>query len=114
AVLGLAVVQSAAAQTGSIGGTVRDESGSPVSAVQVQVEGETRGTLTDSQGRFLITGVPAGPRVVQARRIGFQTAEETASVTGNGLTEVHFILRSSPLALEAVVVTGQGGEISRR
>ena len=114
ALLTIFAAEPALAQEGSVGGTVLDETGAPVSAAQVQIVGTNRGTLTDARGRYVVTGVPVGPRGVEARRIGFQNAEVEVVVGAGAMAQADLILRASPLALEAVVVTGQGGEISRR
>ncbi|MCG6954789.1 MAG: carboxypeptidase-like regulatory domain-containing protein, partial [Gemmatimonadetes bacterium] len=62
--LGAATV---AAQTGAITGTVvSNQTGEPLSAVQVSVEGTGLGALTQANGKFLILRVPAGTYTVTA------------------------------------------------
>src|SRR5687768_4135901 len=52
-----------AAQTGSVSGRVTDAAtGAPVPNAQVMVVGTTIGAAVDSDGRFRLTGVPAGGR----------------------------------------------------
>lgn len=101
------------AQQGRVGGVVQDERGAPVGGATVQVVGTSRGGLTDARGRFMIVGVPQGPQAVEARAFGHSTQRQSVSV-GDGLAELTFQLRLAPLALDEVVVTGQGSEISRR
>ncbi|MCG6955014.1 MAG: carboxypeptidase-like regulatory domain-containing protein, partial [Gemmatimonadetes bacterium] len=58
---------SVAAQTGAITGTiVSNQTGEPLSAVQVSVEGTGLGALTQANGKFLILRVPAGTYTVTA------------------------------------------------
>src|SRR5688572_25069014 len=77
AVLGLSLsfmgaAGTAAAQNGTITGTVTDRgSGQPVSGAQVAIEGTTRGTVTQENGRFTIPGVGAGTYAVTIRRVGY-------------------------------------------
>jgi hypothetical protein len=68
-----AAPQIAAQSTGAtITGMVLDaETRAPVPLARVGVEGTPLLALTDSAGRYRLTSVPAGPRNVTARRIGF-------------------------------------------
>lgn len=101
------------AQGATVTGTVQDPAGVPLSGAQVQVLGTGLGTIADERGRFLIANVPAGPQRLRASLIGYR-AEERDVAVGTGTNQVAFELRYSPLALDEVVVTGQGAAISRR
>ena len=98
----------AAQGTGRITGTVTDSSsGRPVSDVQVSVSGVRVGATTDAQGRYAIGGVPAGPRRLEARRIGFVPfAGHTVDVPTGGTITYDFRLREVALTLQAIVTTG--------
>src|SRR3954469_16922133 len=65
-------------QTGSIGGRVLDERGTPVVSAQVFIDRTTLGTLTRADGSYNITQVPEGTHLVRTRLIGFRP--ESASV----------------------------------
>jgi hypothetical protein len=52
----------AQSSTGVIQGTVRGESGVPLSDVTVSVVGTTLGAMTRADGRYTISGVAAGAR----------------------------------------------------
>ena len=55
------------AQTGTLTGTITAAStGQPVNGVQVTVEGTNYGSLTNTAGRFVVIGVPAGTYTIQA------------------------------------------------
>ena len=87
-----ALPRVAAAQTGTIRGTVTDSAtGRGVPAVQVTVAGTTRGTATDDQGRYSLGGIPAGSMVVNVQRIGFAAAQRRVTV-GSGEPERRFWL----------------------
>ena len=65
--LGLALLpgRAQAQSTGRITGTVTDAgSGQPLSAATVSVAGTSLSTATDAQGRYTLSGVPAGSRSV--------------------------------------------------
>ncbi|MEK6613047.1 MAG: carboxypeptidase regulatory-like domain-containing protein [Gemmatimonadota bacterium] len=98
----------AAQGTGRITGTVTDSStGRVVSDVQVTVAGVRVGATTDSRGRYAIVGVPAGPRRLEARRIGYVPfSGRTVDVPAGGAITVDIQLREVALTLQAVVTTG--------
>lgn len=103
------VTRPAAAQsTGRITGTVTDSaSGRPISDVQVTVGGSRLGAVTDAQGRYSIGGVPTGPRIVDARRIGYvPSPPKTVIVPDGGTVTVDFTMREAALTLQAMVTTG--------
>ncbi|MBA4157977.1 MAG: carboxypeptidase-like regulatory domain-containing protein [Gemmatimonadetes bacterium] len=113
ALLGMVLAAPGAAQeSGSIGGVVvEQQSLRPLAGVQVSVERSGRGTITDSNGRFLITGVTAGEVTLRAQAIGYATATRTASV---GDTNVQIALAQQAVALDEVVVTGTAGDSRQR
>jgi hypothetical protein len=68
----VAFLPAFAQTTGSISGTViNKQSQQPISGISVQVEGSTRGTTTDSLGRFRITNIPVKTYAVKFSGIGF-------------------------------------------
>lgn len=101
--------------TGSIEGRVIGErTQQPLSGVQVSVEGEGLGSLTGQDGRFTIGNVPAGDQEVRVQRIGFATVTRDVTVEAGGVVTLELALAERAVDLEALVVTGQGSEISRR
>ena len=95
-----------AAQQGEVSGTVVEGSSNrPVAGAQVSVQGQNRGTVTDVQGRFRITGV-SGRVTLQADRLGYGRATRAVN---SGDTDVVISLSETALSLDAVVVTGTPG-----
>lgn len=81
-ILGILVLAGLAAggawaQTGSIGGTVTDQSGAVVPGVDLtltEVERKlSRSTKTDAGGNYLFTSLPPGNYEIRAERAGFKT-----------------------------------------
>jgi TonB-dependent starch-binding outer membrane protein SusC len=102
----------AAAQGRVLRGIVVDSStGAPITAANISVRGTTIGASTGADGRFTISGVPAGDVPLTVRRIGYGARE---LVVAAGQTEIRVAMRSDPLQLEAVVVTGQATAVERR
>ncbi|MQA92319.1 MAG: SusC/RagA family TonB-linked outer membrane protein [Gemmatimonas sp.] len=106
----------AAQTTGSISGQVVDDlTNEPLANVQVLVVGTNLGTLTDVQGGYSLTNVPAGAVEVRAARLGYSTGTQTVTVTvTDGAAAADFRLTTSAVALDEVVVTGTPGAIARR
>ena len=64
------------AQTGTVQGTVRETGigGGALTGAIVTVDGTALRTLTDRNGRYTITAVPAGPVRVRVAYVGFVPA----------------------------------------
>ncbi|MBM3908509.1 MAG: SusC/RagA family TonB-linked outer membrane protein [Gemmatimonadetes bacterium] len=104
----VAPLGAAAQGVGRISGTVTDSiSGRALSDVQISVVGSRAGAVTDARGRYNLVGIPAGPRIVEARRIGYQPGVvRNVAVPANGAVTVDIKLREVALTLQAVVTTG--------
>jgi TonB-linked SusC/RagA family outer membrane protein len=101
-----------AAQGRVLRGIVVDSStGAPVVGANVAVRGTTIGAVTGSDGRFTISGVPTGNVPIIVRRIGYGARE---LVVSGGESEIRVAMRSDPLQLDAVVVSGQATAVERR
>src|SRR5690606_34871 len=71
------------AGAGRITGRVVDvQTGEGLSGVMVSVEGTEHGTLSDVNGRYMITKVPAGTHIVIAQNLGFGTKRVTEVAVG--------------------------------
>jgi TonB-linked SusC/RagA family outer membrane protein len=103
-----------AQSTGTITGQVTDQStGRPLGSVQVFVAGTNRNTLSNAEGRYVLTGVPAGEQRVQAELIGYSGASATVTVAAGGTATADFQLSPSAVALEGLVVTATGEQRRR-
>jgi TonB-linked SusC/RagA family outer membrane protein len=97
------------ATTGSIAGRVTEEAtGAPVAGAQVFLSGTTRGIVTNQQGQFLLTNIPAGQHEVAVSLIGFAQASQRVTVTPGQTANANFTLKQSAVELGAVVVTASG------
>ena len=99
-----------AAQTGSISGRVTNESGAGVASAQVvvtnQLNGNQSGGLTQSDGRYSVSGLRAGtPYLVDVRMIGYgrQSVEDVTLSDGQTLT-LDFTLTQEAISLERLEV----------
>jgi TonB-linked SusC/RagA family outer membrane protein len=107
---------AAAAQgTGSISGRVIDQASQlPVLGAQVVVVGSQRGAQTDQEGRYTITGVPAGSHQVRARRVGYGSTVQAVTVTDGGTATAEFTLATTATRLQEVVVNAVTGQEQSR
>ncbi|TAE34110.1 MAG: SusC/RagA family TonB-linked outer membrane protein [Cytophagales bacterium] len=97
------------AQTRSLSGVVRDASGQPIPGANVVIRGTSRGTTTDSQGRYTLTDVPANAKV-QISSIGYLAKEQTIA---GGQTSVDVSLSEDVSNLEEVIVSGLATNVKR-
>ena len=103
------------AQTGTLTGTVTAVStGQPVNGVQVTVEGTNFGSLTNTAGRYVVVGVPAGTYTIQALSVGYRTETTETSITSGGTATADFSMTVAAVNLDEIVVTGTAGAVERR
>ena len=104
----LLLASAAAAQTpsGVIRGTVLDaKSKQPVIGASVSVDGTAMGTATDLEGKFLLTGVPAGPSSVRISFLSYKPfTSGPLTIKGGESTELNVELVEEVSELENVVV----------
>ena len=110
----LLAVAGASAQTptGTVTGRVLEgASTEPLPGVAVSVA--ERSAVSGADGRFTITGVPAGSHTVRATRIGYGTASQQVTVTAGQTATVELRMGSQALMLETVVAIGYGTQEAR-
>jgi len=83
------------------------QTGEPVPGVELTVEGSAIRALTDAQGSYRLVGVPAGPRVLRARRVGYAVRRVPVAVPTRGTITVDLEIATSALMLEGITVTGE-------
>ena len=111
----ITTTDASAQGTGQILGRVTAiDTENPLAGVQVVVDGLRLGTLTDATGRYSFRGVPAGTYTVRAELIGHATEPRQAIVPAGGSVVVDFVLRTSAVSLEQIVVTGTAAEVRAR
>ena len=100
---------SAVAQTGTISGTVTAaSSGETLPGANVVIVGTEKGSSTDANGQFSITGVTPGTYTLRASFIGYQAKPKPeVEVVAGEETVVNFSLTAG-LAMEEMVVVGYG------
>jgi TonB-linked SusC/RagA family outer membrane protein len=93
------------AQQGAVSGMVTDKSGAPLPGVTVVVKGTTTGTITGSDGQYMISNVPANATLVFSF-VGMRMQEiETA-----GKTTINVTLTEEVVGVDEVVIVGYGSQ----
>ncbi|WP_423130233.1 TonB-dependent receptor [Gaoshiqia sp. Z1-71] len=90
-------------QQQTISGKVEDVSGFPLPGVTVVVKGTTIGTITDSEGRFSLTNVPADGALVFSF-VGMKFQEIQLA----GKTVIDVMMEEETIGLDEVVAIGYG------
>ena len=103
-----------AQDAGTIEGIVRATgTGAPLSDVVVMVQGTTRGSMTDAQGKFRIPAVPAGDRIVLTQIIGRARGSQSVRVMADSVAHVDFTLAEVAAVIAPTVVSATR-EVQRR
>lgn len=107
---------AAAQQGATISGRVTTETGNPLPAASVFLEGLNVGSTTDEDGRYSFSVPEARIRgqtvSLTARRIGYTVRTVQVTLSAGNITQ-NFALSANPLRLGEVVVTGAGTTITR-
>ncbi len=103
AVLSLLAAGVAQAQDGgSLRGTVKDPTGALISRASVTLKNDathaTRRTLTDANGAFTVTGVPAGQYTIQVQREGFAPLSRPVLILSDGTPTMDLTLGVSAVS----------------
>ena len=104
----------AQSETGTVQGTVLDATANVgVAGAQVFVAGTVIGTLTDAEGGYSLSGVPAGEQVVTVRLIGYREASKSVTVTAGETVTLDFSVEQTAIRLQDLPVTGVAEETPR-
>ena len=89
----------------SIVGTVRDTSGMPVTQTRLTSNGFL--TMSDSVGRFTLTGLAPGATIVFVRRLGFEPLDISFDLVSGTTHALNVVLTVLPQDLPGLTTTAQ-------
>lgn len=95
-----------AQQTAAIRGRVTTADGSPAEAVTVGLKGRGQGTITNSQGEYVLERVRPGQYTLVISAIGLKGDERTVTVTAGQTASADFTLTENAQQLKEVVISG--------
>ncbi len=90
-------------QTQTVSGKITDSSSSPLPGVAVVLKGTTRGTVSDSNGQYSLSGVPADATLVFSF-VGMKPQEISVA----GKTNIDVTMTEDAIGIEEVVAVGYG------
>ncbi len=96
-----------------IGRVIEAASGRSLNAVTLTVEGTALFALSDSAGRYRFGNVPAGPQVLEARRIGYAPARVSLTVPSGGTVDQPIAMATAALRMNEVRVTADANGRAR-
>lgn len=107
---------SSFAQTGTLEGQITDPAGDVLIGVNITLTIDDRllGTASNVDGFYTISNIPVGTYEVTARFVGFRTETANVTISSGTTTTQNFVLRTSSLNLDELVVTGTGGVVERK
>jgi len=94
-----------AQDSGSVTGTITEASGMPLAGAAVYIKSLDKGSVTDFDGNFTIEDVVEGTHTVSISYIGFETLEQSISVTAGSVTTLNSQLKESNSVLDEVIIT---------
>ena len=99
----------AMAQNSTVSGTVVDENNEPVIGASILVEGTARGTITDIEGKFTISSVPASAKNLQVSYVGMRT-QLVPITSGN----IQIVLKNDAEVLDEVMVVALTNQLGQQ
>lgn len=91
------------AQT-DIAGTVKDNSGVPVTGANVLIEGSSSGATTDFDGNYSFTTSTSGAQTIVVSFLGYETLRQAVTLSGGAMT-LDFVMVEGGNTLDEVVLT---------
>lgn len=105
-VLSAAPVATVSMQPQQVSGKITDASGVPLPGVAIALKGTSQGTISDSDGNYALSNVPANAVLVYSF-VGMRTQE----VTVDGKTVINLTMTEETLGIEEVVAIGYGTKL---
>ncbi|NOT32545.1 MAG: TonB-dependent receptor [Candidatus Eisenbacteria bacterium] len=97
-----------AGTTGKLTGHARNEKKEILAGVNIRVEGQRLGAVTDENGAFTIIGIPAGTYVVKANLLGYAPySAQGVDITPDFTTTLELALRSEAVQMDEVRVDAE-------
>jgi outer membrane receptor protein involved in Fe transport len=104
----LAVAPARAGTTGKLAGKVTNEKREAMPGVNIRIEGQRLGAISDDQGNYVIIGVPAGTYVVHANIMGSRPfAATNVLINADFSTTLDIVLQTEAVQMTEVRVEAE-------
>ena len=101
-------VPALAGTTGKLTGRIVDDKKQPLPGVNVRLEGQRLGAVTDDQGEYFILGVPAGRYTVRMNLLGYaNTVTENVEIAPDFSTTLNAVMKTEAVQIGEVVVNAE-------
>ncbi len=90
-------------QTITVKGTIKDKDNEPIIGATVIIEGSTIGTITDMDGKYVLSNTPSNGVLIFSF-IGFKTQKITIA----GKDQINVILKAETVGIDEVIAVGYG------
>lgn len=97
-----------------VGHVIEVSTGEHVPGVSIYIKGTTIGTVSDHTGHFRMINLSVGKKVLVVKAVGYKTQEREIDMHKGVTQEVNFNLEEDIAALDAVVVSANRSETTRR
>src|SRR5690606_26920257 len=97
-----------------VAGVVLDRNGRPLHGARLFVWGSDITTSTDDDGRFALSGLPAGTQTLEARYIGYAPKRVAVDLASDRTVSVTVTLDKIAQVLSEVKVYGEQSALSRK
>lgn len=108
------VTQQKRTDANMIGHVLDRETGEHLSFINIIVKGTTIGTSTDMTGHYFLKDLPIGKQTIEFKVLGYKTITKEIIVESGKTLEVNVELEEDRVSLDAVVVSANRGETTRR
>lgn len=96
------------------GHVIDAETGEHVPGVNIFIKGTTISTVSDATGHFKLINLPLGEKVIVMKFVGYKTKEKVVDIKKDRTLEINFTLEEDISMLDAVVVSANRNETTRR
>ena len=106
--LALSAAPASGGTTGKLSGRVTDDKRQPLAGVNVRLEGQRLGAVSDEQGNYFIIGIPAAPYIVHANLMGYAAfSADKVQITPDFTTTLDITMKPEAVQLSEIKVEAQ-------
>ncbi len=106
--MGLIAAHALAGTTGKLSGRVVSDKKEPLGGVNIRIEGQRLGAISDDQGNYFIIGIPGGVYTVRANLLGYAPyVAENVTIAPDFTTELDLSMKTEAVQMREVRVEAE-------